>query len=99
MQKQVAASKAPSELFDPELPTSRELMAAICCVATQYALKPSHELAVLASELANKLTAPEYADTKLIEDIAERLVKQWEAIVSEYGTEDNWLLASHNTLQ
>ncbi|MDO9051384.1 MAG: hypothetical protein Q8J59_01710 [Methylotenera sp.] len=99
MQKQVSASKAPSEQFDPELPTSRELMVAICCVATQYALKPSHELAVLASELAHKLRAPEYAETKLIEDIAERLVKQWEAIVSEYGAEDNWLLATHNTLQ
>jgi hypothetical protein len=49
--------------------------------------------------LANKLTAPEYADTKLIEDIAERLVKQWQVIVSEYGTEDNWLMATHNTLQ
>jgi len=56
-------------------------------------------LAVLASELAHKLTAPEYADTKLIEDIAERLVKQWQVIVSEYGAEDNWLMATHNTLQ
>ncbi len=99
MQKQVSSLKAPSELFDPELPTSRELMAAICCVATQYALKPTQELAILASELAHKLTAPEYADTKLIEDIAERLVQQWTRIVSEYGAEDSWLLTSHNTLQ
>ncbi len=99
MQKQTVLIKKPSELFDPELPTTKELMAAICCVTTQYALKPSHELAVLASDLANKLTAPEYADTKLIEDIAERLVKQWAQIVSEYGAEDNWLLATHNTLQ
>jgi len=99
MQKQVSSLKAPSELFDPELPTAKELMAAICCVATQYALKPSQELAILASDLANKLTAPEYADSKLIEDIAERLVQQWARIVSEYGTEDSWLLASHRTLQ
>jgi len=56
-------------------------------------------LAILASDLANKLTAPEYADSKLIEDIAERLVQQWARIVSEYGTEDSWLLASHRTLQ
>lgn len=99
MQKQVSALQAPSELFDPELPTAKELMAAICCVATQYALKPTHELAILANELANKLTAPEYAETKLIEDIAERLVKQWTRIVSEYGSDDSWMLETHGTLQ
>lgn len=99
MQKQVSALQAPSEFFDPELPTAKELMAAICCVATQYALKPTHELAILATELANKLTAPEYAETKLIEDIAERLVKQWTRIVSEYGSDDSWMLETHGTLQ
>ena len=99
MQKQVSSIQAPSELFDPELPTAKELMAAICCVATQYALKPTQELAILASDLAKKLTAPEYADTKLIEDIAERLVKQWTRVVSEYGAEDSWMLETHNTLQ
>jgi hypothetical protein len=99
MQKQVSSIQATSELFDPELPTAKELMAAICCVATQYALKPTQELAILASDLAKKLTAPEYADTKLIEDIAERLVKQWTRIVSEYGAEDSWMLETHNTLQ
>lgn len=99
MQKQVFSKKIPSELFDPELPTAKELMAAICCVTTQYAIKPSQALAILASELAKKLTAPEYADTKLIADIAERLVKQWALIVSDYGTENNWLIATHNTLQ
>jgi len=99
MQKQVSSIQATSELFDPELPTAKELMAAICCVATQYALKPTQELAILASDLAKKLTAPEYADTKLIEDIAERLVKQWTRVVSEYGAEDSWMLETHNTLQ
>lgn len=99
MQKQVSALSAPSELFDPELPTAKELMAAICCVATQYALKPTQELAILASDLAKKLTAPEYAETKLIEDIAVRLVKQWTRIVSEYGSDDSWMLETHGTLQ
>ena len=99
MQKQRSTLEASSELFDPELPTAREVMAAICCVATQYALKPSHELAVLASELAHKLTAPEYADTQLIEDIADRLVRQWEAIVNECEAEEDWLMATHGTLQ
>ena len=34
-----------SKLFDPELPTAKEVMAAMCCVATQYALNPTLDMA------------------------------------------------------
>lgn len=70
MQAQLASIKKPSILFDQELPTAKEVMAAIYCAATQYALNPSLELAKAALTLAHTLTAPEYAETKLIVEIA-----------------------------
>ena len=89
----------PSDLFDPELPTAKEVMAAMCCVATQYALNPSLEMAKSASTLAHKLTAPEYAETKLIKEIAKRLVHQWDEVLQEYLYVETQLMPANNTLQ
>ncbi len=99
MQIQTSASSTHSVLFDPDLPTAKEMLSAICCVATQYAIKPSHELAVLAWELSQKLTAPEYADTNLIKEIARRLVGQWHGVVQEHQELEAQVLPQHNTLQ
>jgi len=73
-----------SALYDPDLPTAGEVMASLCCVATQYAKEPSLDLATLASSLARTLTAPEYAETKLIVAVAKRLVYQWDSVLREY---------------
>ena len=67
--------------FDPDLPTASAVMASLCCVAAQYASKPSMELAKLALDLAYKLTAPEYAESKLITEVAQQLVRQWKQIL------------------
>ncbi len=73
----------PSALYDPDLPTASAVMASLCCVATQYASRPSIDLAHLASTLAYKLTAPEYAESQLITEVAKRLVYQWDQVVRE----------------
>lgn len=99
MQLQMAAKAIPSVLFDPDLPTSKDVMAAICCVATHYAMKPSLDLALLAADLSLKLTAPEYADSKLIKEIAKRLSNQWDAIVNEHQSLEAQVLPTHQTLQ
>ena len=75
-----------SMLYDPELPTANDMMAAICCVATHYAMKPSLDLAMLAADLALKFTAPEYAESILIKDIPKRLLNQWDKIVKNTET-------------
>lgn len=67
--------------FDSDLPTASAVMASLCCVAAQYASKPSMELAKLALDLAHKLTAPEYAESKLITEVAQQLVRQWKQIL------------------
>ena len=94
----VSASKH-SVLFDPELPTAKEVMAAMCCVATQYALNPTLEMAQSASSLAHKLTAPEYAETKLIVEIAKRLVQQWDEVLREHLYVETQLMPANNTMQ
>ena len=99
MQIQVASLKKPSVLFDPDLPTAKEVMAAICCVATQYALNPSIELAKTALTLAQKLTAPEYAETKLIVEIAKRLVSQWDEVLREHTYVQTQVMPAHSSLQ
>ena len=99
MQAQLVNIKKPSILFDPELPTAKEVMAAICCVATQYALKPSLDLANTALTLAHKLTAPEYAETKLIVEIAKRLVFQWEEVLREHAYIQSQVMPAHSRLQ
>jgi hypothetical protein len=96
---QIEGSISPSVLFDPELPTAKEVMGAICCVATRYALNPSFELAKTASILALKLTAPEYAESALITEIAKRLVSQWEDVLCEQAYVETQIMPSHHTLQ
>lgn len=67
--------------FDPDLPTANAVMASLCCVAAQYASKPSIELAKLALDLAYKLSAPQYAESKLITEVAQQLVRQWKQVL------------------
>lgn len=69
--------------YDPDLPNASAVMASLCCVATQYASRPSMELAKLAASLAHKLTAPQYAESKLVVEVARRLVKQWEEVLND----------------
>ncbi len=99
MQLQMVNAKKTSVLYDPELPTAKDIMAAICCVATHYAMKPSLDLAVLAADLALKFTAPEYAETILMKEISQRLLNQWDGIVSEYKNPEARVLPPHATLQ
>lgn len=67
--------------YDADLPDANAVMAAICCASSQYAVHPSVELAMLIEDLAYKLSAPEYAESPLIEEVASRLLIQWSAIV------------------
>lgn len=67
--------------FDPDLPTASAVIASLCCVATQYASRPSVDLARQALDLARKLTAPQYAESKLIVEVAEQLVRQWDQVL------------------
>jgi hypothetical protein len=69
--------------YDPDLPNASAVMASLCCVATQYASKPSVELAKLAASLAHKLTAPQYAESQLVVEVAKRLVRQWEEVLND----------------
>lgn len=75
-----ADSEAP---YDPDLPDANSVIASLCCVATQYASRPSTELAQLALDLARKLAAPEYAESERISEIAQQLVKQWNGVLRE----------------
>ncbi len=70
-------------LYDPDLPNASSVMASLCCVAAQYASHPSLALAELAADLSHKLTAPQYAESRLVTEVAKRLVVQWEAILNE----------------
>jgi hypothetical protein len=82
-------SSSHSALFDPDLPTASSVMASLNCVAAQYAMHPSLALAELAAKLAYTLTAPEYAESNLVEEVAKNLVQQWDAVVHEYHIENN----------
>lgn len=70
-------------LYDPDLPNASSVMASLCCVAAQYASKPSRALAELAADLSHKLTAPQYAESRLVTEVAKRLVTQWETVLHE----------------
>lgn len=70
--------------YDPELPTAKDVLLAISCVATQYAMNPSLDLAKTALNLASNLNAPEYAEAEVIEEVARRLTMQWDSVVEEY---------------
>ncbi len=90
---------APSALFDPELPTAMDVMMALSCVATQYALNPSADLAKLALGLAKNLSAPEYAETRYIAEVAKKLMMQWSSVVAEFQLVEAIKLPQHNVLQ
>jgi hypothetical protein len=80
--------------YDPELPDANSVMASLCCVAVQYASNPSLELAALATDLSQKLTAPEYAESQLVTEVAKRLAAQWSAILRDGLRERNELEVS-----
>lgn len=82
----------PEAQFDPDLPNASAVMASLCCVATQYASQPSLELAKLAASLAHKLTAPQYAESKLVVEVAKRLVRQWDEVIDEALSEQKEVL-------
>ncbi len=82
----------PEAQFDPDLPNASAVMASLCCVATQYASQPSLELAKLAASLAHKLTAPQYAESKLVVEVAKRLVRQWDEVLDEALSEQKEVL-------
>jgi hypothetical protein len=93
------SKRAGSTLFDPELPTVKDVLMAISCVATQYALNPSYDLAKVALGLANNLNAPEYAEAKSIEEVAKKLKLQWDSVVEEYQTIEASIMPQHSLLQ
>lgn len=82
----------PEAQFDPDLTNASAVMASLCCVATQYASQPSLELAKLAASLAHKLTAPQYAESKLVVEVAKRLVRQWDEVLDEALSEQKEVL-------
>lgn len=73
----------PETQYDPDLPDAKAVMASLCCVASQYAGNPSRELAQLAASLAHKLSAPQYAESRLVEEVAKRLVRQWQQVLAD----------------
>jgi tRNA nucleotidyltransferase (CCA-adding enzyme) len=75
--------KPKEAIFDPELPNANAVLASLCCVTARYASHPSAELAELALDLSRKLTAPQYAESKLVSEVAQRLMRDWEAIAHE----------------
>lgn len=85
--------------FDPDLPTARDVLMAISCVATQYALNPSLHLAKLALSLATSLRAPEYAEVETLEEVAHRLTAQWDSVVEEYLIVEAGVMPQHQLLQ
>ena len=70
-------------VFDPDLPNASAVLASLCCVTARFASHPSAELADLAVELSRKLSAPQYAESKLVSEVARRLLKDWQAIAGE----------------
>ena len=88
-----------SALFDPDLPNANAVMASICCVATQYASSPSLDLAQLAASLAQKLAAPEYAESKLVTEVARRLMRQWADVIDDYQQAMANMMPSVSTIQ
>lgn len=83
--------------FDPDLPTANAVMASLCCVAAQYANKPSVELARLALELAHKLAMPQYTESKLITEVANQLIRQWnQVLLRQVQTKTFGVMMSNN---
>ena len=88
-----------SILFDPELPTTNDVLIAISCVATRYALNPSYELAKVALGLAGNLNAPEYAEAESVVEVAKNLKQQWGDVVEEYQALEASIMPQHGLLQ
>jgi len=88
-----------SVLFDPDLPTASSVLASLNCVAAQFALNPSEALAILAADLAYTLTAPEYAESSLIEEVARNLVQSWDSVVNQYQTNNGFSHSRVTTVQ
>jgi len=88
-----------SSLFDPELPTANDVMVAICCVTTGYALNPSIDLAKLALRLAGNLSAPEVNKSEHLDAVAKTLIEQWKSVLTEYQLIDISVMSQHNLLQ
>ena len=93
------AEEGRSSLFDPELPTASDVMVAICCVTTRYALNPSIDLAKLALRLAGNLSAPEIAKSEHLEEVARNLVTQWGSVLTEYQLMEASIMPQHDLLQ
>lgn len=91
--------KAQSALFDPDLPTAGDVMVAICCVTTRYALNPSLDLAKLALRLAGNLNAPEVVKSEYLEEVAKKLVTQWDSVLTEYQLIEASVMPQHDLLQ
>ncbi len=85
--------------FDPELPTAQDVLMAISCVATQYAVNPSLNLAKTALNLANNLSAPEYTNAASIKVVAQQLMQQWDSVVEEYLLIEASVMTQQTTLQ
>lgn len=73
-----------SHLFDPDLPTASAVLVSLSCVATRYAVNPSEDLALLGCSLAQTLTAPEYAESGLIQTAAKQLLQDWQALLQAH---------------
>jgi len=71
-------------LFDPDLPTASAVLVSLSCVATRYAVNPSEDLALLGCSLAQTLTAPEYAESGLIQSAAKQLLQDWQALLQAH---------------
>ena len=83
IQAQMQQHEQTNSLYDPDLPSASAVLSAISCVSVQYVINPSFELARLALSLANKLSAPQYAETQLIPQIARQLQTQWDVILQD----------------
>ena len=70
-----------SDFFDPDLPTASAVLVSLSCVATRYAANPSEDLALLGCSLAQTLTAPEYAESGLIQSAAQQLLQDWQTLL------------------
>ena len=88
-----------SHLFDPDLPTASSVMASLNCVAVQFVMSPSIALAELAASLAYTLTAPEYAESPLIEAVAKNLVQQWDSVLYQYQMQSSTSAVMQTRLQ
>jgi hypothetical protein len=83
IQAQMQEHEQTKSLYDPDLPNASAVLSAISCVSVQYVINPSFELARLALSLANKLSAPQYAETQMIPQIARQLQTQWDVILQD----------------